>query len=345
MELDDLLEREGLDAQSVEQTLEWARDRAQQLVQDVGTDPELGPLLDQAVPVSGGAGVSTPVQAAPPPPPPEPVAENPAVPELIQSAEASEEGDLFESSELRVPLDAGMDSPVQAEAQAPVEAEDEVDVSIEDEDEDDGETEAAPAEAAEQVDEVEAAEQADAPAEPEAPAEPDPLADMDFDNLPGADEDEPALDAASEDAAPEAVDESEPSQVGVELTEQLTAGDAAPESVEEMVTAPAEISPSTEQTVAGGDEEVSSEQEEDEEDIEEIEEIELLDDDDLELVEEDEDEDEGQGPAESEPAEWAAALASAQLGGGDQADADSGLLKPAELAPIDTSETDGPAEG
>ena len=269
MELDDLLEREGLDAQSVEQTLEWARDRAQQLVADVGADPELGPLLDDAAPVP-----STPVQVAPPAPvetvnqapaaaEPEGAEEAPveaepaeaAVPELIASEDASEEGDLFESSELQVPLDAGLDSPVQAEAHAQAEDEDE----------------AAAAETDEAAAESEESEEA------EAPAEPDPLADMDFDNLPGADEGEPEFTGPSDENEPSIAETlEEPSQIPVnaELTERLS-GEAAPDPIEAMVTAPAEVPIPAEQTAA---EDEGADQPDDEEEDRLV---------DLELLEED----------------------------------------------------------
>lgn len=80
--------------------------------------------------------------------------------------------------------------------------------------------------------------------------------------------------------------------------------------------------------------------------------IELLDDDDLMLVEDDDDDEEdepaadaGGGGGGDEVPEWQQALNSAHLGGGEQADHDSGLLrmpKAAEPAPPD--EDDGDAE-
>lgn len=54
MELDDLLKKEGLDAAGIEDALAWARRRAAELVLDVDGDPELGPLLDGAKLVIAG---------------------------------------------------------------------------------------------------------------------------------------------------------------------------------------------------------------------------------------------------------------------------------------------------
>lgn len=155
-----------------------------------------------------------------------------------------------------------------------------------------------------------------------AEAAPDPLADMDFDGLPGIDEEE---DGASDHAA--------------------SAEQGVPEPVAATGTEPAELPPipsAAPATTAAADE--------DEEDIEEIEEIELLDDDDLELVEEDDDEQEDLPPLapvgdatdgggdEDELPEWKAALTSAQLGGDAKADEDSGLLRPP--APAEDAEAE-----
>src|SRR5688572_21424362 len=46
MDLEELLRREGLDAEGLEKTVAWARDRAEELVAPLVADAELGPLLD-----------------------------------------------------------------------------------------------------------------------------------------------------------------------------------------------------------------------------------------------------------------------------------------------------------
>lgn len=73
MELDDLLEKEGLDATGIEDALTWARGRAAELVRGVDGDPELGPLLGGAGSSSLDEGPPTPGPMAPRPPAPPPM--------------------------------------------------------------------------------------------------------------------------------------------------------------------------------------------------------------------------------------------------------------------------------
>jgi hypothetical protein len=46
MDLEELLQREGLDAERLRETVAWAKDRADELVAGLVADAELGPLLD-----------------------------------------------------------------------------------------------------------------------------------------------------------------------------------------------------------------------------------------------------------------------------------------------------------
>lgn len=310
MDLDDLLEREGIDTSEVDDTLAWARTRAEELVVGLDSDPELAALLE------GGA---TPTPTG------EPDAE----------------------------LDLDTTQPRSVDEAAAELAEAEAQVA------------------------VAQAEFDDAGAED--PPELDPLAGIDFDDLPGVDEDEdqeplaPALvepPLGNRDHEPEeGVDSTIPSmQAPLSVDETLSMStegfsvdqtqraanplDAAPEG------ALHEVSPTHIERTDGGEAadalaSAAEGREEDEEEIEEFEEFEILDDDDLELVEDDDDDDDEVDAASiassttpaGEVPEWQAALTSAQLGGGREADEDSGLLpRPESPEPSEPSEPSEPTE-
>ncbi|MEX1368691.1 MAG: hypothetical protein AB1Z98_36525, partial [Nannocystaceae bacterium] len=163
------------------------------------------------------------------------------------------------------------------------------------------------------------------------PAPLDPLAGIDFESMPDEDEahGEPVanLEAMAQAAAlgadrgyePESTIPSMHAPLGHDVTlTTMASPHGEPSEVTLRAHNPLAGEHDAEAEDAGPSEPAADA--EPDEDIEELEEIELLDDDMIELVDEDEDED--------EVPEWKAALTSAQLGGGQQADEDSGLLRP-----------------
>lgn len=356
MELDDLLEQEGLDGRDAEQTLQWARERAEQLVREMGEDPELGPLLSQAAAVSGDVGSVTPsvaqapveeapaVEQAPveeaPPPTAAELVESPVEPgatEAVPSDELDTTAPVVTGTDASIPVPRQVTDPPSfglTAAQAELAA---------------AEAELAAAQA--QLAAVEAESTASDEVAAEAPAEQpelDPLAGIDFDSMPGEDEDEDEEQAAAGDDAPpvmqiplgslplpqgdtlvptERPDTTIPSMQAPLANDTTNAAMAAPDLEAADVTVRA----------ANPLEGAEAPADEDEEEIEELEEFELLDDDMIELVEEEEEEppaDDGEVP------EWQAAITSARLGGGQKADEDSGLLRPPTSPPPGAPESD-----
>jgi hypothetical protein len=202
MELDDLLKNEGLDAAGLEEALAWARRRAAELVREVDGDPELGPLLAgasvvavgeiQAVPASRPAAAPSP--ASEPARPAQPIYSDLRGLQAAILAEADDaDDDLPEVGAVLRAFKKGArgSGPVRAAVLAEVaEA---------------GHDDLARSMAAAMVDEgagpTEPSAEARAPDEPtdrsetvEASVPPqadlDPLAGIDFDDLPGVDEDE-----------------------------------------------------------------------------------------------------------------------------------------------------------
>ncbi|MCX4245416.1 hypothetical protein [Paraliomyxa miuraensis] len=269
MELDDLLRGEGLDAASLDDALAWARQRAEELVRDVGEDPELGPLLDGHGTPTGsvprtptpapsrksGASTWTPAPAArrPTPPPaadPVPsVAAEPAVEAAEPAVEAAEPAveaaePAVEATEPAVepaPMFADLrmlqQALMAAAAAEPAEGEtgdgpsiaiasrEGAQAALDDDAERDAELLARLGGAG-----VEEPGAETSPTEGDDPAstasvgapaavELDPLAGIDFDDLPGIDEDEEDEDEDDEPAPAEAA--SDRSQTSLEL--QVTA--------------------------------------------------------------------------------------------------------------------------
>lgn len=92
MELEELLQAEGIAAEDLEETLAWARGRAEELAAELSADAELGPLLT-------GVGVSEPVAL---PDAPQPVARSSTEP----SPSAPEESAASLADELAAELAA-----------------------------------------------------------------------------------------------------------------------------------------------------------------------------------------------------------------------------------------------
>ena len=87
MELEELLQAEGIAAEDLEDTLAWARGRAEELAAELSADAELGPLLT-------GEGVSEPVPLPdrtpePEPDAPEPIARGGTEPSLSPPVESA----------------------------------------------------------------------------------------------------------------------------------------------------------------------------------------------------------------------------------------------------------------
>ena len=224
MELDDLLDGEGVD-----DALAWARRRAEQLVDGIEGDPELGPLLGGAAPRPEGARAAAPSSSPTPAaipvrssesPAPEDVAPIPRVPaaldpydeetgigaaprEELAGAGSADESVPIQEAEPPLAVDTPAEEPAVARspvADAPA-GEDEVDA--------DTAVMAVPAIPSEMAlperlptepgvpVEIHAPESEPEPPpepEPEPPSEPepelDPLAGIDFDGLPGLEEED-----------------------------------------------------------------------------------------------------------------------------------------------------------
>ncbi len=349
MELDDLLKKEGLDAAGVEDALEWARDRAAELVREMEGDPELGPLLDggMALP-SAAAAVSTDAGPAPAAPPmysdlhglqvaflseqDEEAQELPEVGAVLRVFQKARTGTAQSPAEEGEPVvEASADEASAAEASAAEASADEASAD---------EASAAETSAAEAVD-GSAEEQVPEPPE----ADLDPLAGIDFDDLPGIDDDD---DEEGEDDADHTLVDL---QLGGSLMERLRGAEQARDAGTTMapsdgseMTLPSMQAPLTEAKLTAllaeaaqpsGDlterahnpllgDSASSEAAPSGEAaratevpreptapvmVVEADEIELLDDDDLLLVEEEEDDDDDAGVSVPE---WRQALVSAQ---------------------------------
>jgi len=304
MELEELLQAEGIAGEDLETTLSWARGRAAELASALSEDAELGPLLS-------GEGVSTPLpplEAASPSPAPE--ARDPDAPQPV--ARGGTEPSLGPPAESA----AALADELAAELAAQTAVEDEYAAAPS------GDTSAA---------------LADLPPPPERPDLPEvgpgveagPMADAAYD--PGSVA-SPLPEPPQEEPLPGV-----PSTTPAEL-QPAAEGAGAVEGPED-VTQPRELMPEGHQEAPGVTHSGSIEIDEDE--------IELLDDDDLELVDDDDDDQPseapsggtqpgtpapapppagGNGHAENVP-EWQAALTSAQLGGGAEADQESGLYR------------------
>lgn len=369
MELEELLDREGLDADAVVETVAWAHGRAQELLSGAEADPELGPLLDGG-PVPEG-GPLPPLPAAHP----EAVAdEDGADPDAIAAAAADAVAslpELRESGDGRVDATGHVvpDRGGTAVGKAPTEEEpdvasaestDEVSASIaaeSGEDGEDGEDDSAPpaedSVAAQSDDVDEGAPEAGAP-------EMGPVAwnsgetDLEDMTAPRSVEDMSPVEALAESPS-DAV-----AAAGDAGTDDEGTADAARESTGEA-DADGETGPGDEVAAAAGEAnhgEAAAGDAEDgvaddgaaedgaDDDAEDLgeEEIELLDDDDLELLEEEEDDEDAGSDDGSEP-EWKAALTSAQLGGGEQADRESGLYRVDNAAGTVSNVLNDPADG
>lgn len=331
MDLDDLLEQEGLDDGGADEALQWARARAEELVRGMSEDPELGPLLSgaAAVPEAEAPAPGTSPQERPP----LHLAGEPGAAESLASDEHDTTAPVVtdDSEPVGDPPSYGLSAAQQELAAA--------------------EAELAAAQA-----ELAAVEGEGQPAEAEP--ELDPLAGIDFDSMPGDDE---ALDTDQ----PPPVMEVPLGSLPLPQGDTLVPTDGPDSTIPSMkvpleghdVTLATMPSPEMEGTditvraanpLEGGEPpaEAAADGGDGDGDEEEIEEIELLDDDMIELVEDDDDDaDEADmGGDEDEVPEWKAALTSAQLGGGPQADEDSGLLRPPSSpepepeAPVDDDE-------
>jgi len=302
MELEDLLQSEGLDADGAEGTLSWARARAEELVAGLVADSELGPLLDSAaantaeqddVPRPARTGGTQPSMAAvsdrpEPPAPHDPEAAEDSPPVAAAPAQEAQSPASEAPAESATPSE--MDTPVEATP----------------------------------PDDRAQSQQDDAPSgdavEGEATA-----AAPEGEATTAAPEGEPAAlapEGAPDDAAAEAP-EAEAAAPNVTVA-------AAPtdDPVADDVTQPRVVAAVAEDAEPGVTNSGSIEIDDDE--------IELLDDDDLEMVIDDDDDggsaaDGGQPADEAPPAddgevpEWQAALNSASLGGTPEADEQSGL--------------------
>lgn len=204
MELDDLLKNEGLDAAGIEDALAWARRRAAELVRDVDGDPELGPLLDGArvvsdlegaLPSASASRVAAATAAKADPPRPLFTDLRGLQAAFLAEGDEDEDSDLPEVGAVLRAFQKGRPSSRATDATmtyaASLGAVDEPPV---DEPAPEVATEASgePAQAAATGDaepaSAEPAQPHGVPAPPEADL--DPLAGIDFDDLPGVDEDD-----------------------------------------------------------------------------------------------------------------------------------------------------------